>query len=183
MTIDMLPDVALLRAFDFYMDKTERIKDWHTLVHVCRNWRYIVFQSPRRLGLQLQCTCKTLVRERPPDVWPPLLIVLSYSIRKMWDKSNTNNLAALEHADRICGFDMYLVPRRQLENILAAMQQPFPALTHLYLCPEDVTAPIIPNSFLSGSGPRLRTIYLDGVSFTGLPNLLFIYNSPRHSLS
>jgi hypothetical protein len=41
------------------------------------------------------------------------------------------------------------------------MQQPFPALTHLCLHPEDVTAPIIPNSFLSGSAPRLRTIYLD----------------------
>lgn len=71
-------------------------------------------------------------------------------------------LAALEHTDRICGFDMYLVVRRQLENTLAA-------LTHLYLRPEDVT--ITPNSFLSGSAPRLRIIYLDGISFPGLPKL------------
>jgi hypothetical protein len=73
-TIGMLPDVALLRIFDFYVDEAERIEDWHTLVHVCLDWRYLVFQSPRRLGLQLHCTCTTPVRERL-DVWPPLPII------------------------------------------------------------------------------------------------------------
>lgn len=33
-TIDMLPDVALLTVFDFYVD----IEEWQTLVHVCRKW-------------------------------------------------------------------------------------------------------------------------------------------------
>ena len=171
MTIDVLPDVALLRIFDLYVDETEQIEDWQTLVHVCRNWRYLVFQSPRRSGLKLHCTCTTPIMKKL-DVWPPLPIVLLYSIHEMRDKSNSTILAALEHVDRICEFDIYRVPRRQLENILAAMQQPFPALTHLYLRPEDETAPIIPDSFLSGSAPRLRTIYLDGAAFPGLPKLL-----------
>ena len=169
MTIDVLPDVALLRIFDLFVDETEQIEDWQTLVHVCRNWRYLVFQSPRRLNLKLHCTCTISIMEKL-DVWPPLPIVLC--IHEMWDKSNSNILAALEHIDRICEFDIYGVPRRQLENILAAMQQPFPALTHPYLRSEDETAPIIPESFLSGSAPRLRTIYLDGAAFLGLPKLI-----------
>jgi len=53
------------------------------------------------------------------------------------------------------------------------MQQLFPALTHLNLRPEDDTVTIILDSFLSGFTPRLRTIYLDDISFTGLPKLLF----------
>jgi hypothetical protein len=52
------------------------------------------------------------------------------------------------------------------------MQQPFPVLTYLYLCPKDETATIIPDSFLSGSAPRLQTLYLGGTSFPGLPKLL-----------
>ena len=48
-TIDMLPDVALLEIFDFYEDEI-RIEAWHTLVQVCRKWRNLVFGSPRRLN-------------------------------------------------------------------------------------------------------------------------------------
>jgi len=42
MTIDILPDNALLEIFDFYLDGA-RIEAWITLVHVCRNWRSVVF--------------------------------------------------------------------------------------------------------------------------------------------
>ena len=40
-TIDMLPDLALLEIFDFYMFES-RIEVWQTLVHVCQKWRSIV---------------------------------------------------------------------------------------------------------------------------------------------
>ena len=33
-TIDMLPDVALLEIFHFYVDEA-RTEAWHALVHVC----------------------------------------------------------------------------------------------------------------------------------------------------
>jgi hypothetical protein len=52
------------------------------------------------------------------------------------------------------------------------MQRPFLALTRLSFRPKDETASIIPDSFLIGPAPRLRTIYLDGISFPGLPKLL-----------
>jgi hypothetical protein len=56
-TIDVLPDDALLEIFDFYMgrhrdrgfmyEELKKKKDtWQTLVHVCRRWRTLVFGSP-----------------------------------------------------------------------------------------------------------------------------------------
>jgi hypothetical protein len=80
MTIDMLPDLALLESFDFY-DAAAQASDhltyngetWITLVHVCRKWRDIVFASPRRLNLRLLVTPMSSV-ELMLDTWPPLLI-------------------------------------------------------------------------------------------------------------
>ena len=43
----MLPDVALLEMFNFLTERlktmSREIPDWHTLVHLCRKWRNIVF--------------------------------------------------------------------------------------------------------------------------------------------
>jgi hypothetical protein len=55
---------------------------------------------------------------------------------------------------------------------LAAMQVPFPELTDLWLSSRDKTLPVIPESFLGGSAPRLQYFELDGVPFPGLSNLL-----------
>jgi hypothetical protein len=57
-TIETLPDLALLEIFDFYVhadgwDHEEELSAWLTLVHVCRKWRNVAFRSPRRLKLQL----------------------------------------------------------------------------------------------------------------------------------
>jgi hypothetical protein len=61
-TFGALPDDVLLEIFEFYL---ALVKDWlglipedawHTLVHVCKRWRSIVFASPHRLELQLFCT-------------------------------------------------------------------------------------------------------------------------------
>jgi hypothetical protein len=65
-TIDMLPDVALLEIFDCFVKVREEdadwppteIEAWHTLVHVCRTWRTIVLGSPHRLDLRLLCRRK-----------------------------------------------------------------------------------------------------------------------------
>jgi hypothetical protein len=57
----MLPDDVLLEIFAFYADEDmnedfERVEEWKTLAHVCRRWRSVAFQSPRRLNLRLLCT-------------------------------------------------------------------------------------------------------------------------------
>ena len=58
----ILTDDVLLYVFDFYLEAS-KVEAWHTLVHVCRRWRNIVFGSPRRLNLQIACTNKSRARE------------------------------------------------------------------------------------------------------------------------
>ena len=185
-TIDMLPDVALLEIFDCYVKKAReeeedndeplKIQEWHTLVHVCRQWRAIVLRSPRRLDLRLFCTDETPVKETLA-VWPPLPIV----IRQYNEETQVDNIiVALEHNERICEIVLFEVTNSQLEEVLAAMQQPFPLLTKLTIWlsyrkdrpPADEMPPVVPEAFLGGSAPRLQYLYLERVSFPGLPNLL-----------
>src|SRR6266849_1688691 len=118
MTIDMLPDNALLEIFDFYLDGA-RIEALITLVHVSRKWRIVVFGSPRRLNLRLDCRARTPVRETV-HVWPLLPIVISGNDSQEWDVDNI--IAALEHNDRVCGVELWNVPSCQMEKVLAAMQ-------------------------------------------------------------
>jgi hypothetical protein len=63
-----------------------------------------------------------------------------------------------------------------LEEVLAAMHVPFPELTDLQLLSFDYfdekPVPVIRDSFLGGSAPRLRIFSLDNISFPGLPKLL-----------
>ena len=174
----MLPDVALLEIFDFYqicyMDSapTPSTGRWQTLVHVCRKWRIVVFGSPRRLNLRLPCLASTPVRETL-DVWPRFPIVVAGTLK---EETGVDNLVAVvEHNDRICEFSLLHALSSQLEKVLAAMQQPFPALTRLQLQnrqPGDGTAVVAPTSFLGGSAQRLQILFLDRIPFPGLPKLL-----------
>jgi hypothetical protein len=165
----MLPDIALLEIFAFYMDGPWK-ETWHMLVHVCQKWRSLVFGSPRRLKLRLYCDARTPVREKL-DVWPLLPIVIKvYFDLRLWGMDNI--IAALEHNDRICQIVLFGTPSSQLIKALAAMHQPFPVLTHLELEPEDRTELVDPASFLGGSAPHLQTLILGCIPFPGLPNLL-----------
>ena len=173
-TVDILPDVALLEIFDVYTheevdEDKEGIEAWQTLVHVCRKWRNVVFGSPRRLNLRLYCSSGTPVRETL-DVWPLLPIVIGVYPVDKWD--NDNIIAALEHNDRICKLVIIDIPNSKTEKALAALQQPFPALTFLQLMFWNDTGPVLPASFLGGSAPALQSIWLDRIPFPGLPKLL-----------
>ena len=169
MTIDILPDIVLLDIFESYLEKAW-IEQWHTLVHVCKRWRNVVFGSPRRLNLRLCCGTETPVRTSL-DVWPLLpIIVLVYS-HEGWGGADgeDNIIAALEQNDRICA--ICLPPRLPLA-VLAAMQRPFPELTRLELGNGFESFPVLPASFLGGSAPRLQKLTLDGIPFPELPKLL-----------
>jgi len=165
-SIDVLPDFALLELFNFYVNEAGPIEKWHTLVHVCRRWRNVVFRSPRRLGLQLFCTAKKLVRETL-DVWPPLPLVIRHGCSPM-----DNIVAALKHTERVCEIRLWPVSSSQWENFLVAMQQLFPELTDLKLQSKGETAPILSDSFLGGFAPRLRSLWFERIPFPGLPKLL-----------
>jgi hypothetical protein len=164
----MLPDVALLKIFEFYV-YGEPIEAWHTLVHVCQKWRSVVFGSPRRLNLRLYYKAKTPVRETL-DVWPPLPIIIRVYGHETWDMDDA--IAALGYHDRICELYLIDIPSWQFEKVLAEMQRPFPELTHLELQPRDEIASVNPALFLGGSAPRLQSLTLGCIPFPGLPKLL-----------
>jgi hypothetical protein len=169
-TIDTLPDVALLEIFDFYVKA--QIKAWHRLVHVCRKWRDLIFASPRRLNLRLYCNLWTPVR-KSLDIWPKLPIFIKDDGDERWGLDNI--IAAFEHDSRVRGIDLYLVPSPRIEKALAAMQKPFPELTYLKLhklYSIRGTARVVPASFLGGSAPSLEYVLLDRITFPGLPKLL-----------
>jgi hypothetical protein len=170
MTIDILPDDALLEIFDFYVVEANVFNPdngWQTLVHVCRKWRNVVFGSPLRLNLRLICSDTKPAREML-DVWPPLPIVIHHYVRLR--SGGDNIIAALERNNRVCQIRLKL--DLQWEKVLDVMQEPFPALTHLILSSDIEIAPVVADSFMGGSAPRLQYLLLGGVPIPGLPKLL-----------
>ena len=150
---------------------------WINLAHVCRRWRSVVFQSPRRLNLRLVCTRRTPARDTL-DIWPPLPLIIrdfdSY-FRVLESRSSRDNVnAALEHNDRVCQIDLDYFSSLHLIYITdsAAMQKPFPELTDLRLCLMDGPGLMLPDSLLGGTAPRLRSLVFSRVKFPGLPKLL-----------
>ncbi|KAI0292173.1 hypothetical protein BC826DRAFT_1020443 [Russula brevipes] len=113
-TIDKLPDDVLLEIFDFYLDnknlhERRNVDKWHTLVHVCKKWRNVVFASPRRLDLRLLCKNTRPVRAML-DIWPALPIHIEGIWRKRWETGLDNIVAALEHPDRVRSIGLFHVP-------------------------------------------------------------------------
>jgi hypothetical protein len=173
----MLPDVALLEIFDFYIDW---VNAWHTLVQVCRNWRIVVFGSPRRLDLKLHCSPRVRVREMI-NVWPLLPIIVEAHRLEMLHRGPEmlrrvdNVVAALEHNNRVYQLSLIDISSLQFEKVLPPMHRPFPELSFLDLrieCEINETASVVPASFLGGSAPRLQTLRLIHIPFPGLPKFL-----------
>ena len=193
-SIDTLPNDVLLVIFHHHVydapHAEERQKAWQLLVHVCRRWRSIVYGSPRHLDLQLVCTEKTHVRDKL-DVWPNLPLSLSYDgkIYVHTTGSLDNIIAGLERTDRVRRISFIDILDLDLEEVLTTMQKPFPNLTHMELLRTDsgvyelpfyvsedffdpIVDPVVPDSFLGESAPRLRYFALLGISFPALPKLL-----------
>ena len=167
-TISALPDDVLLEIFKFYVDQDCHEDAWHTLIHVCQKWRYVVFASPRGLHLRLHCTSKNPAKEML-DVWPTLPLAIDGFFTGPDLPGVTNITAALEEHDRVCRINIWGVPYSLLENS-AVMKKPFPELTDMSLRSYD--APLIPASFLGGSTPLLQSLELGGIQLPSLGKLL-----------
>ena len=116
---------------------------------------------PCCLNLRLYCLSKRPVKDRL-DIWPALPLVI---------EGNMNMdiiITALGQSNRVCHVILGLAGCQSL----ALMQVPFPELTDLCLRTDDGTQPVISDSFLGGSAPRLRTLQFYSVPFPGLLKLL-----------
>jgi hypothetical protein len=105
------------------------------------------------------------------DIWPALPLAIQCCAD--FPIENVDNIvAALERSNRLRHIFLKDVSSSRLEPVLAAMQEPFPELRTLHLLSFDKMVPVLPNSFLGGSVPRLQILRLYGIPFPGLPNLL-----------
>jgi len=139
----VLADDILVEIFKFYIWDLLGTK-WHTLVHVCRRWRYVVFGSPRYLDLEVEYTGMRPITEMP-KVWQTLPIVMQH---RGWGSCDEYMIAAL---------DSFMVA---LAKFTAFMRKPFPELADLHLSPsKDNEMPVLPRSFLGGPAPHLRRLF------------------------
>ena len=180
MTINKLPDELLLESFDFYKAYSSLLSPfdddavaWHTLVHVCRRWRHVVFGSPCRLGLRLFCVNKRLVKVL--DIWSELPIIIRIDDAKIYQHpSVTNVISVLKRHNQVCKILTHQVPNSFLKEV-ATMSGHFPALIELKIVAsfdQDRTILQISDSFLGGYVPRLRSLSLSGFSFPAIGKLI-----------
>jgi len=88
--------------------------------------------------------------------------------------------AVLKHSDRVCVVDLEIVGSRQWEQVVPAIQEPLPVLTHLKLS-GYVDVPVPASGFLDGSVPCLQNLHLQGIPFPELPVSFLIGLWPRFS--
>ncbi|KAI0284908.1 hypothetical protein BC826DRAFT_1179169 [Russula brevipes] len=183
MTINTLPDDALLEIFDFYEDCSDSysmccfkrpctVKKWKPLLDVCRRWRYIIFESPQRLHLRLGCNETTPTKELL-DIWPPFPITVTLHARHLDAKGEGNIITALERRSHVTTLSIVL-RNSFMGRFSTVMRYPFPLLTKLYLSSESGSsaAVVLPEAFLSGSAPCLERIILWEIAYPALPKLV-----------
>jgi hypothetical protein len=146
---------------------------------VCQKWRNIVLGSPRRLRLRLPCSARRSLK-KTLAIRPPLPL----DIQESYYSDMDNTLAALKHNNRVYGVQLRNITSSQLENVWTAMEVPFPELEYLTFEHDGgETAPVVPDSFLAGSAPRLlRGLTLIGISFP-FPLLRKLLSSATHLTS
>ena len=158
----ILPGDVLLEIFKFYVDQVDRADAWHALVHVCREWRNVVFASPRWLHMKLLCTNRNPAKKML-DIWPALPIVIDAIIMNSRQSGVTNVIAALKQHHRVCGINIRNVSHSLLTSTV--MEKQFPELADLTLHSNGKNLPVVPDLFLGGSAPRLQSLEFRGIPF------------------
>ena len=165
MTIEKLSDEVLFRLFRCYLDSSPQ--HWPRLVHICRNWRRIIFASQRALHLRLFCTHGSPV-SKALDYWPALPITIQYggspTLNPPAPEDEGNIMVALKQSGRVSGINL-TVTRSLLANI-STIKEPFSELEELVLLSRDDTQLILPSAFRWG--PRLRRLHSTGITFPAL---------------
>jgi hypothetical protein len=110
-----------------------------------------------------------------PNVWPilPLEIRNPGNPRLSWTQGAGDIIDALGYNDRIVKISLFDAPEKIWQKLLTAMEEPFPALTHLSLWSNDSDSDTpLPALLLSGPAPLLQSLYLNRATVPTLPKLL-----------
>ena len=103
-------------------------------------------------------------------IWPAVPIAIWAS--RLRGEIEENAIAALEHEGRVSQISVYDNSNHALRRFVEAMNRSFPALDDLSIESKDCTSMVLPDSFLGGCAPRLRSLRLHNVAFLALPKLL-----------
>ena len=175
-TIDVLSDDVLIYIFNlhrqdlkFHFRSESRSWDrWRALAHVCQRWRHIIFAWPNNLNVRIDCGSRTAA-VKALDVWPALPITIEGMSNY---KDGDSIIDVLEHRDRIVEIDLSGLTGVQLKTCVTLMQEPFSILRTLSLSCNAEMPPMISDTFLGGSAPRLQRIKLRRVPFPTLTKFL-----------
>ena len=184
-TISILPDDVLLHIFLFDRWSYDTFLDygrltlswgWNRLIHVCRKWRSIIFESPNVFDLKL--VCRPWTRRGLTGVWPSLPIVITNVIDVSMPKDYSFQ-AVTVHRNRVCEMKLVRLSSQLVKRVILVMQEHFPELIHFFLGIDRFftyisreAAPILPDGFLGGSAARLQSLRLRHTAFPTLPKLL-----------
>ena len=172
----MLNNDSLLQIFDHCRleheeDWTLRLT-WRRLAHVCRRWRYLLYDSSFHLDMSL------LLTNNSPSIdtlshLPHLPLVIDYSditSRTIAQEDEDNILLGLQQHGRVHRVVLQ-APSSSLRMWLELMKKRFPRLGDLSLLSTTIeeTNPMLPDTL---QAPGLRRLALHGVGLpTGLPLL------------
>ncbi len=147
------------------------MKEWQSLVQVCKRWQEIIFASPRYLNLFLCLVGDPVAKIL--DGWPEFPLILSYFVCQDYDNDIHDALAQRDRTRRI----ELIMRESKADWIEGPMEQQFPHLTHLDLIGDPKYGPnrvpyLYVGGFLGGSAPSLQHLRLDNLNHEGLPSLL-----------
>lgn len=183
-----LPDDVLLEIFDHHRQVATEYGPWkwHRLAQVCRRWRYVIFEYPRRLDLRVVLTYSKTIR-KTPKFWPDLPITVWYprsAFHPFLTPRDENDIADhLKNPARIREIDLDIT-RPLLGKCASSLEESFPALDSLRLRSQGtintMDTIVLPDNFLDGSAPRLRVLHLKG---TAIPMLRQLLSSSKNLVS
>jgi hypothetical protein len=169
--IHKLDDDSLLEIFSCFRREDEESWNlrftWRKLAHICRRWRYLMFDSSSHLHMCLPLSA--LTNDSPStntlNHLPPLLLVINYyRTGAMTQKDEDNVRFGLQEHGRVRGVVLRASPS-SLRMCLEQMNQLFPRLRDLTLSPttmEEIGL-VLPETF---QAPDLRRLSLHDI---GLP--------------
>jgi hypothetical protein len=175
--IHILDDDSLLQIFSCFRLEDEESWNlrftWRKLVHVCRRWRYLIFDLSSHLDMCLPLSALTndSLSANTLSYLPPLLLVIDYyKTTAMTQKDEDNVRLGLQEHGRVRGV-VLRASSSSLRTCLGQMNQLFPRLRvlSLFSTTTEEIGLVLPETF---QAPDLRRLSLHGLSLPkGLPFL------------
>ena len=166
--IRILDDKSLLQIFSYYRleeeDSWNLRVTWRKLAHICRRWRYLIFDSSFHLDMRLLLTNNSPSLDTLSHL-PPIPLVIDYSDASttITQKDEDNIHLGLQQPGRVRQFNLR-ASSSSLHMLYKSMNQLFSTLENLsLLSTTDEMSLVLPETF---QAPDLRHLSLHGIGLS-----------------